>query len=56
MGLSKFPSTYQVKDDAGRWVEMPLADEHYFTAALGVGYEVTSAGTRSGSAWRRSRP
>ncbi len=30
MGLSRFPSTFQVRDDAGRWVEMPLAAEHYF--------------------------
>jgi hypothetical protein len=44
MGLSKFPSTFQVKDGAGRWVGMPLATEHYFSAALGVGYEVTTRG------------
>jgi hypothetical protein len=44
MGLSKFPSTFQVQDAAGRWVEMPLAAEHYFSAALGVGYEVTTHG------------
>lgn len=44
VGLSKFPSTFQVRDHPGRWVEMPLAAEHYFTAALGVGYEVTTRG------------
>jgi len=44
MGLSRFPSTFQVKDDAGQWVELPLAAEHYFSAALGVGYEVTTRG------------
>jgi hypothetical protein len=44
MGLSKFPSTFQVQDSAGGWVEMPLAAEHYFSAALGVGYDVTTRG------------
>jgi hypothetical protein len=44
MGLSKFPSTYQVQNSAGRWVEFPLAAEHYFSAALGVGYDVTTRG------------
>jgi hypothetical protein len=44
MGPSNFPSTYQVQDSAGHWVEFPLAAEHYFTAALGVGYEVITHG------------
>jgi hypothetical protein len=44
MGLSKFPSTYQVQNSAGQWVELPLAAEHYFSAALGVGYDVTTRG------------
>ena len=44
MGLSRFPSTFQVQDEAGRWVEMPLAAEHYFSAALRVGYDVTTRG------------
>ena len=44
MGLSKFPSTFQVQDNTGVWVEMPLAAEHYFSAALWVGYEVTTRG------------
>src|SRR5262249_54458641 len=44
MGLSKFPSTYQVQDRAGQWVELPLAAEHYFSAALGVGYDITTSG------------
>ena len=44
MGLSKFPSTYQVRNSAGQWVELPLAAEHYFSAALGVGYDVTTRG------------
>jgi hypothetical protein len=44
MGLSKFPSTYQVRNSAGQWVELPLAAEHYFSAALWVGYDVTTRG------------
>lgn len=44
LGLTKFPSTYQVQDAAGQWVEMPLAVEHYFSTALGVGYDVTTRG------------
>ena len=44
MGLSKFPSTFQVQNNAGQWVEMPLATEHYFSTALGVGYDVTTRG------------
>jgi hypothetical protein len=44
MGLSKFPSTYQVQNSAGQWVELPLAAEHYFSTALGVGYDVTTRG------------
>jgi hypothetical protein len=44
MGLSKFPSTYQVQNGAGQWVELPLAAEHYFSTALGVGYDVTTRG------------
>jgi hypothetical protein len=44
MGLSNFPSTYQVQNSAGQWVELKLANEHYFSAALGVGYDVTTRG------------
>ncbi len=44
LGLSKFPSMYQVQDAAGQWVELPLAAEHYFSTALGVGYDVTTRG------------
>ena len=44
MGLTKFPNTFQVVDRAGRWVEMPLAAEHYFSAALSVGDEVMTQG------------
>ena len=44
MGVKRFPSAFQVQGIDGRWVEMPLAAEHYFSAALGVGYEVTTHG------------
>jgi hypothetical protein len=44
LGLIKFPSTYQVKNDAGQCVELPLAAEHYFSTALSVGYDVTTQG------------
>src|SRR5687768_13694547 len=44
LGLTKFPSTYQVQNAAGQWVELPLAAEHYCSAALGVGYDVTTRG------------
>jgi len=44
MGLTKFPSTYSVKNAAGQWVQLPLAAEHYFSAALGVGHDVTTRG------------
>jgi hypothetical protein len=44
MGLGKFPSTYQVQNSDGKWVELPLVCEHYFSAALGVGYDVTTKG------------
>jgi len=44
MGLSKFPSIFQVQDSGGKWVELPLAAEHYFSVALSVGYDVTTMG------------
>ena len=44
MGLTKFPSTYAVVNAAGEWVQLPLATEHYFSAALDVGYDVTTRG------------
>ena len=44
MGLNKFPSTFQVQDSRGQWVELPLAAEHYFSVALSVGYTVTTEG------------
>lgn len=44
MGVSKFPSAYLVQGSSGQWVELPLANEHYFSAALGIGYDVTTRG------------
>ncbi len=44
LGLTKFPSTYRVQNAGGQWVELPLAAEHYFSAALDVGYDVTTRG------------
>ena len=44
LGLTKFPSTFRVKKGSGGWVELPLAAEHYFSAALGVGHDVTTHG------------
>jgi hypothetical protein len=44
MGLSKLPSAYQVRNAAEQWVELPLAAEHYFLVALGIGCEVTTCG------------
>src|SRR5262249_10230063 len=34
LGIVGFPSHYIVRTRSGRIVDMPLADEHYFTAAL----------------------
>ena len=44
MGFDKFPSSYQVRNRAGQWVELPLANEHYFSAALGIGHDVMTRG------------
>jgi hypothetical protein len=44
LGCTQFPSTYLVRNAAGQWVELPLAAEHYFSTALGVGYDVTTRG------------
>ena len=43
-GLKEFPSTFQIKNAAGGWVELPLSTEHYFSAALVVGFDVTTRG------------
>src|SRR5579862_711542 len=45
MGVSEFPSTFCVKNDEdSKWIEFPLASEHYFMAALGVGHEIVTNG------------
>jgi hypothetical protein len=43
-GDRQFPSSCQVRNCAGQWVELRLANEHYFSAALGVGQDVTTRG------------
>jgi hypothetical protein len=44
LGVSTLPTTYQVQDVGGAWVSRPLAEQHYFAAALGVAYEVMERG------------
>jgi hypothetical protein len=44
MGLSKFPSTFQVQNIRSQWVELPLAAEHYFSVALSVGHRLMTEG------------
>lgn len=44
LGVTKFPSTFQVQDGSGGWVELPLAAEHYFCTALAIGYDGTNRG------------
>lgn len=44
LGCTQFPNTYQVRNAAGQWEELPLAAEHYFSTALSVGYDVTTRG------------
>ncbi len=44
LGVTNFPSTYQVQNAAGQWVQLPLAAEHYFSTALGVGHDVINFG------------
>jgi hypothetical protein len=34
LGVTGFPSVYGVRKRSGRWAYLPLAGEHYFTAAL----------------------
>lgn len=34
LGVTGFPGFYTVRSASGRWVYLPLAGEHYFTAAL----------------------
>ena len=44
LGVTNFPSAFQVQNGSGGWVELPLAAEHYFSAALDLGYDVTTRG------------
>ncbi len=44
LGVAKFPSTYLLRAESGRWVERPLAAEHYFTAALQLGFDIVTRG------------
>jgi hypothetical protein len=44
MGVSQFPGTFFVYNSRGDPVEMALAEEHYFAAALGLAHEVTTRG------------
>jgi hypothetical protein len=44
MGVSSFPGTFVVFDQEERPVEMPIAGEHYFTAALLIARDVTTNG------------
>jgi hypothetical protein len=44
MGLRSFPSHYVVFNRLGAEVELPIAREHYFTAALQLGFEILERG------------
>ncbi len=44
MGVSNFPDTFVVADESGNDVSIPVAQEHYFTAALQIADEVTQIG------------
>jgi hypothetical protein len=44
MGLQSFPSHYVALDRFGVDVELPVAQEHYFTAALQLGVEALERG------------
>jgi hypothetical protein len=44
LGVANFPSTYLLRAESGRWVEQPLAAEHYFTAALQLGFDIVTHG------------
>jgi hypothetical protein len=44
MGLESFPSNYVVISNAGREVPLPIASEHFFTAALHVAYYTLEQG------------
>mgnify|MGYP000364761182 FL=1 len=40
-GLKNFPDHFVVSDDHGREIRVPVADLHYFTAALRLGIDTT---------------
>ena len=44
MGVAKFPRAYRVYNSARELVEFPLEAEHFFTAALCLGYDITTQG------------
>lgn len=44
MGVSTFPSTFVVFDKKDRPVELPIANEHYFTSALLIATDVMAHG------------
>ena len=44
MGIEKFPSEYYLLNKKGEKVLFPLANEHYFTAALTLAYETLENG------------
>jgi len=44
MGLQSFPSHYVALNRFGAEVELPIAREHYFTAALQLGFEALERG------------
>ena len=47
MGLQSFPSHYVALDGAGGEVEVPIAREHYFTAALELAFNTLEGGWTS---------
>jgi hypothetical protein len=44
MGLASFPSHYIALAEHGREVSLPVAHEHYFTAALQLAYQTLEQG------------
>lgn len=47
MGITNLPTTFRIRSPEGDWVSLPLADEPYFSYALGVGVEMMHSGPRS---------
>ena len=44
MGMSEFPNTYLAYDRSGSEIPIPVATDHYFTAALHLAYEALENG------------